>query len=37
MAQLRRENMYLQFSDPDSFARFRLRRGQDVARMFRFC
>jgi hydroxyacylglutathione hydrolase len=36
MSQLRRENIYLQFSDKESFAAFRLRRGQNVARMFSF-
>ena len=36
MAQLQRENIYLQFSDKDSFAAFRLRRGQERARLFNF-
>lgn len=36
MAQLRRENIYLQFSDKESFAAFRLRSGQDRARLFNF-
>jgi hydroxyacylglutathione hydrolase len=36
MSQLRRENMYLQFSDKDKFAAFRLRSGQDRAKMFTF-
>jgi len=36
MSQLRRENIYLQFSDKESFAAFRLRSGQDRARLFRF-
>jgi hydroxyacylglutathione hydrolase len=36
MSQLQRENIYLQFSDKESFAAFRLRKGQDVARMFSF-
>jgi hydroxyacylglutathione hydrolase len=36
MSQLRKDNIYLQFSDKESFAAFRLRRGQNVARMFSF-
>jgi hydroxyacylglutathione hydrolase len=36
MSQVRRENIYLQFSDKDSFAAFRLRSGQDIAKMFSF-
>ncbi len=36
MSQLLRENVYLQFSDQESFAAFRLRRGQDKARLFDF-
>jgi hydroxyacylglutathione hydrolase len=36
MSQLLRENVYLQFSDQESFAAFRLRRGQDRARLFDF-
>jgi hydroxyacylglutathione hydrolase len=36
MSQLRRENIYLQFSDKESFAAFRLRSGQDRARLFNF-
>ncbi len=36
MSQLQRENVYLQFSDKESFAAFRLRSGQDRARMFSF-
>jgi len=36
MSQLRRENIYLQFSDKNSFAAFRLRPGQDKAKMFTF-
>ena len=36
MAQLRRENLYLQFSDKDSFTAFRLRSGQDKAKMLKF-
>jgi hydroxyacylglutathione hydrolase len=36
MSQLRRENIYLQFLDKESFAAFRLRSGQDKVRLFRF-
>jgi len=36
MSQLLRENIYLQFSDKHSFAAFRLRSGQNVAKMFDF-
>jgi hydroxyacylglutathione hydrolase len=36
MSQLQRENIYLQFSDKESFAAFRLRKGQNTARMFDF-
>jgi hydroxyacylglutathione hydrolase len=36
MSQLQKENIYLQFSDKESFAAFRLRKGQNVTRMFRF-
>jgi hydroxyacylglutathione hydrolase len=36
LAQLLKENIYLQFSDKDSFAAFRLRRGQSTARMLAF-
>jgi hydroxyacylglutathione hydrolase len=36
MSQLLQENIYLQFSDKESFAAFRLRRGQDRARLFSF-
>ena len=36
MAQLRKENIYLQFSDKESFAAFRLRKGQHIGRMFNF-
>ena len=36
MSQLQRENIYLQFSDDKSFAAFRLRKGQDITRMFSF-
>lgn len=36
MSELRRINIYLQFSDKHSFAAFRLRRGQDKARIFAF-
>lgn len=35
-SHLVRDNIYLQFSDKDSFAAFRLRSGQNVAKMFRF-
>jgi hydroxyacylglutathione hydrolase len=36
LSQLVKDNMYLQFPDKDSFAAFRLRSGQSVAKMFRF-
>lgn len=36
MSQVQRENVYLQFSDKESFAAFRLRSGQNRARMFSF-
>jgi hydroxyacylglutathione hydrolase len=36
MSQLHLENIYLQFSDKESFAAFRLRSGQDRARLFNF-
>jgi hydroxyacylglutathione hydrolase len=36
MAELRRDNIYLQFSNKESFAAFRLRSGQDRARLFTF-
>lgn len=36
MTQLRKDNIYLQFSDKQAFAAFRLRSGQSVARMFSF-
>jgi hydroxyacylglutathione hydrolase len=36
MSQLRRENIYLQFSNQESFAAFRLRKRQDIARLFSF-
>lgn len=36
VSQLLRENIYLQFSDKHSFAAFRLRSGQDIAKMFSF-
>ncbi len=36
LSQLICENIYLQFHDRDSFAAFRLRRGQDRAKMFAF-
>jgi hydroxyacylglutathione hydrolase len=36
LSQLLRNNIYLNFSDKDSFAAFRLRSGQNVAKMFNF-
>jgi hydroxyacylglutathione hydrolase len=36
LSHLLKENIYLQFSDKYSFAAFRLRRGQDRAKMFTF-
>jgi hydroxyacylglutathione hydrolase len=36
LAQLLRDNIYLQFSDKHSFAAFRLRSGQNTSRMFSF-
>jgi hydroxyacylglutathione hydrolase len=36
MSQLLQENIYLQFSNKESFAAFRLRSGQDKARLFNF-
>lgn len=36
-SQLLRENIYLQLSDKEAFAAFRLRSGQDRAKMFAFC
>jgi len=36
MSQLRRDNIYLQFSSKESFAAFRLRSGQSRAKMFTF-
>lgn len=36
LSQLLRENIYLQFSDKNSFAAFRLRSGQNTAKMFSF-
>jgi len=36
LSQLRKDNIYLQFSDKDSFTSFRLRRGQNVEKMFSF-
>ena len=35
-SQILKENIYLQFKYRDSFCRFRLRRGQDRAKMFKF-
>ena len=36
MSRLRRENIDLQFLNEESFAAFRLRSGQDRARLFSF-
>jgi hydroxyacylglutathione hydrolase len=36
MAQVLKDNMYLQFSNKHSFAAFRLRSGQNQAKMFQF-
>jgi hydroxyacylglutathione hydrolase len=36
LSQLLRDNIYLQFSDKESFAAFRLRSGQNKAKMFNF-
>jgi hydroxyacylglutathione hydrolase len=36
MSQLLRDNIYLQFTDKESFTAFRLRGGQDKARQFSF-
>jgi len=36
LSQLLRDNIYLHFSDKDSFAAFRLRSGQDKAKLFNF-
>jgi hydroxyacylglutathione hydrolase len=36
MSQVRRENIYLQFSKKETFAAFRLRSGQGRARLFSF-
>jgi hydroxyacylglutathione hydrolase len=36
MSQLLRDNIYLQFADKDSFSAFRLRSGQNIAKMFTF-
>lgn len=36
MSQLLRDNLYLQFANPHSFAAFRLRSGQDLLKMFTF-
>jgi glyoxylase-like metal-dependent hydrolase (beta-lactamase superfamily II) len=36
LSQLLRDNIYLQFSDKNSFAAFRLRSGQNRAKMFSF-
>jgi hydroxyacylglutathione hydrolase len=36
MAELLRDNMYLQFTTPDSFVAFRMRPGQGMAKLFNF-
>jgi len=36
LAQLCKDNMYLQFTDKNSFAAFRLRSGQNLGKMFNF-
>lgn len=36
MSQLLRDNIYLQFSDKNSFSAFRLRSGQNIAKMLTF-
>jgi hydroxyacylglutathione hydrolase len=36
LSQLLKDNIYLQFSDRDSFAAFRLRSGQSKTKMFSF-
>jgi hydroxyacylglutathione hydrolase len=36
LSRVLKDNMYLQFSDQNSFAAFRLRSGQNTARMFSF-
>jgi hydroxyacylglutathione hydrolase len=36
LSQLLKDNIYLQFSDKNSFAAFRLRSGQDITKMFTF-
>ena len=36
ISQLLSENIYLQFCNKESFAAFRLRKGQDTARIFNF-
>lgn len=36
LSHLQRENIYLQFSSKESFAAFRLRKGQSVTKMFSF-
>ena len=36
ISQLLSENIYLQFCNKESFAAFRLREGQDTARIFNF-
>ena len=36
LSQLLKDNIYLQFSNKESFAAFRLRSGQNIAKMFSF-
>ena len=36
LSHLQRENIYLQFTNKESFAAFRLRRGQNMTKMFSF-
>jgi hydroxyacylglutathione hydrolase len=37
LADLLKDNIYLHFADEHSFAAFRMRSGQSIAKMFRFC
>lgn len=37
LSQLLQDNIYLQFSNKEAFAAFRLRSGQNIAKMFSFC
>jgi len=37
MSQLLSENIYLQFYNKETFEAFRLRKGQDTARIFNLC